>query len=108
RRPGLSTAVEPRALIPRLSPRDVAVAGAAAPAAQRAPAVAAAPPPATATPAALTAVSVEPTIVDDPAALAAVVAECRRAPLVALDPETTSLDPMRAALRRLFPAGPPG
>ena len=104
----LFTELEFRSLIPKLSSLDVAVAGAAAPAAQRAPAVAAAPPPATATPAALTAVSVEPTIVDDPAALAAVVAECRRAPLVALDTETTSLDPMRAALVGMSLAGAPG
>jgi len=102
----LFTELEFRSLIPKLSSLDVAVAGAAAPAAQRAPAVAVAP--ATATPAALTAVSVEPTIVDDPAALAAVVAECRRAPLVALDTETTSLDPMRAALVGMSLAGAPG
>jgi DNA polymerase-1 len=37
-------------------------------------------------------------IVDDPAQLAAVVAECRRARLVAVDTETTGLNPMRAAL----------
>jgi len=90
----LFTELEFRSLIPKLS--AVAVAGAVAPAAQRAPAVAAAP--ATAPPAALTAVSAEPTIVDVPEALAALVAECRGAPLVALDTETTSLDPMRAQL----------
>jgi DNA polymerase-1 len=37
-------------------------------------------------------------IVDDPADLAAVIAECRAAPLVALDTETSSLDPRRAEL----------
>ena len=37
-------------------------------------------------------------IVDDPAQLAAVIAECRTAPLVALDTETSSLDPLRADL----------
>src|SRR5438034_562802 len=37
-----------------------------------------------------------------------VVAECRRAPLVALDTETTSLDPMRAALVGMSLAGAPG
>ena len=47
-------------------------------------------------------------IVDDPAALAAVIAECRRAPLVALDTETTSLDPMRATLIGLSLATAPG
>jgi len=92
----LFTELEFRSLIPKLSALQVAVAGAVAPAAQRAPAVAAAP--ATAPPAALTAVSAEPTIVDVPEALAALVAECRGAPLVALDTETTSLDPMRAQL----------
>src|SRR2546426_299232 len=48
----LFTELEFRSLIPKLSSLDVAVAGAAAPAAQRAPAVAAAPPPATPPPAA--------------------------------------------------------
>jgi len=38
------------------------------------------------------------TVVSDPSQVAAVVAECRRAALVALDTETTSLDPMRAEL----------
>jgi len=37
-------------------------------------------------------------IVDDPAGLAELVAECRAAPMVALDTETTSLDPLRATL----------
>jgi DNA polymerase-1 len=37
-------------------------------------------------------------ILDDPAQLAAVIAECRTAPLVALDTETSSLDPRRAEL----------
>ncbi len=50
---------------------------------------AAEPPPATERPA---------QIVDDPAQLAAVIAECRAAPLVALDTETSSLDPRRAEL----------
>src|SRR5437870_1991172 len=94
----LFTELEFRSLIPKLASLQVAGAGAPAPAAPRAPVVAAVPAPATAAPGALAAVTAEPTIVDDPAALAAVVAECRRAPLVALDTETTSLDPMRAAL----------
>ncbi len=104
----LFTELEFRSLIPKLASLQVAGAGAPAPAAPRAPVVAAVPAPATATPAALTAVTAEPTIVDDPAALAAVVAECRRAPLVALDTETTSLDPMRAALVGMSLAGAPG
>ncbi|HEV8305934.1 MAG TPA: DNA polymerase I [Gemmatimonadales bacterium] len=37
-------------------------------------------------------------VLDDPTQLSAVIAECRRARLVALDTETTGLDPMRAAL----------
>ncbi|HEY6109496.1 MAG TPA: DNA polymerase I [Gemmatimonadales bacterium] len=37
-------------------------------------------------------------VVSDVAALAAAVAECRRAPLVAIDTEASSLDPMRARL----------
>ncbi len=37
-------------------------------------------------------------VVDEPAALAAVLAHCRRAPIVALDTETSSVDPMRAEL----------
>jgi DNA polymerase-1 len=37
-------------------------------------------------------------IVDDPTLLAGVVAACRAAPIMALDTETTSLDPMRAEL----------
>ena len=102
----LFTELEFRSLIPKLSALEVAVAGAAAPAAQRASAVAAAP--ATAPPAALTAVSAEPTIVDVPEALAALVAECRGAPLVALDTETTSLDPMRAQLVGMSLAVAPG
>src|SRR6266516_1225113 len=102
----LFTELEFRSLIPRLSSLEVAVARAAAPAAERAPAVAAAP--ATATPAVLAAVSADPTIVDAPAGLAALVAECRRAKLVALDTETTSLDPMRAELVGMSLAVAPG
>jgi len=104
----LFTELEFRSLIPKLASLQVAGAGAPAPAAPRAPVVAAVPAPATAAPGALAAVTAEPTIVGDPAALAAVVAECRRAPLVALDTETTSLDPMRAALVGMSLAGAPG
>ena len=72
--------LEFRSLIPKLEdlavvPTSVSTAG---------PAVAAAPPAAA--------------VVSDAALLAAVVAECRRAPLVAIDTEATSLDPMRARL----------
>src|SRR5438105_886689 len=57
---------------------------------------------------ALASAPAEPTIVDEPALLAAVVAECRRAPLVALDTETTSLDAMRAGLVGMSLAVAPG
>jgi len=83
----LFTELEFRSLIPKLDVFAAASEEAPAPA-PRAPAVAAAP-----SPAAVTA-----QIVDDPAELAAVVAGCRRAALVAIDTETTGLDPMRAEL----------
>ena len=91
----LFTELEFRSLIPKLASLEVA--------AQPAPAVAASLPAAT-TVAALA----EPTIVDDPQTLAAVVAECRGAPLVALDTETTSIDPMRAELVGMSLAAAPG
>ncbi len=47
-------------------------------------------------------------VVDDVAGLATVLAECRGAALVALDSETTSLDPMRARLVGLSLAVAPG
>jgi len=47
-------------------------------------------------------------IVDDPSQLAAVLAECRRTRLVALDTETTGLDAMRAELVGLSLAVAPG
>jgi len=49
-----------------------------------------------------------PAIVDDVARLAAVIADCRGAALVALDAETTSRDPMRARLVGLSLAVAPG
>src|SRR5207249_7672284 len=66
------------------------------------------PGPAVAGPPVRPALLVEATIVDDPGALAALVAECRRAPLVALDTETSSLDPMRAQLVGMSLAVAPG
>jgi len=47
-------------------------------------------------------------ILDDPARLAEVVAECRRTGLVAIDTETTALDPMRGSLIGLSLAVAPG
>jgi DNA polymerase-1 len=80
----LFTELEFRSLIAKLE-------GFAAPAVAGAPT----PPPPSPSPAPAAA----PTqVVDDPARLAAVIAECRRARLVALDTETTGLDPMRAVL----------
>ena len=104
----LFTELEFRTLIPKLEVLREVGAGAAAPsapAAQRAPAVAdgAAAPPAT-----LTAAPAEPTIVDDPAQVAAVVAECRRASRVALATATTSLDPLRGDLVGMSLAVSPG
>src|SRR5206468_6979802 len=48
------------------------------------------------------------TVLDDVGRVAGVIAEIRRAPLVALDVETSSLDPMRAALVGMSLAGAPG
>src|SRR5438105_3166649 len=93
----LFTELEFRTLIPKLEGLQEVGAGTpdtSAPAAQRAPAVA----DVSGVPATLTAASAEPAIVEDPAQLAAVVAECGRASLVALDTEATSLDPLRADL----------
>ncbi|MGH7548377.1 MAG: DNA polymerase I [Gemmatimonadales bacterium] len=86
----LFTELEFRSLIPKLEALGAAVGGGNAPAAQPAPAVAAPPPSAAPLP--------EPTIVDDPVGIGPVIAACRRAGLVALDTETSSLDPMRADL----------
>ena len=80
------TELEFRSLIPKLEDVADARAGAPVPAAQRAPVVAG--PPALAS----------ARVLDDPAQLAAVLAEVRRAPLVAIDTETSALDPMRAEL----------
>src|SRR5256714_925157 len=103
----LFTELEFRSLIPKLEGLEDVRAGTpdtSAPAAQRTPAVAAV----SGVPATLTEAPAEPTIVDELALLAAVVAECRRAPLVALDTETTSLDPLRAELVGMSLAVAPG
>ncbi len=106
----LFTELEFRTLIPKLAALEVGAAGGPAPPAQRAPAVAGhrAAPASAVAPAAPARPLVEPTIVDDPAMLEAVVAECRRAPLVALDLETSSRDPMRATLVGMSVAVAPG
>jgi DNA polymerase-1 len=82
----LFTELEFRSLIPKLDDFSDVTDEAPAPAAQRAPAARAAPSVASAQ------------VVDDPAQLAAVLEEIRRAPLVAIDTETSGLDPMRAEL----------
>ncbi len=99
----LFTELEFRSLIPKLSSLEPAPAGSTAPATHPVGVVAGAPSLATLTPA-----GAEPTIVDDPAKLAAAVAEWRRAPLLAVDTETTSLDPMRAELVGMSLAVAPG
>ena len=100
----LFTDLEFRSLIPKLSSLETAAAteGAAA-AAPRAPGVAAAPASAT-----LVAAQPDPTLVDDAAQITAMVAECRRATLLALDIETTSLDPLRADVVGMSLAAAPG
>src|SRR5207247_2403236 len=47
-------------------------------------------------------------IVDDPARLGEVIAECRRASIIALDVETSSLDPMRSEVIGFSLAVAPG
>src|SRR5207245_10299044 len=101
------TEVDLRSLRPHLDQLAVAPSDHSAPPppppppAQRAPLVAGStplsplaapstPPPVSVPSPALARPAAEPTIVDDPAALAVMVAECRRAPLVALETETSS------------------
>ncbi len=99
----LFTELEFRSLIPKLSSLEVAATRTPAAEVERAPAVTGPPSLATLKPA-----LVEPMIIDDPADLSAAVAEWRRAPLLALDTEATSLDPMRAELVGMSLAVGPG
>src|SRR5438132_663757 len=92
----LFTELEFRSLIPKLASLEPAATATAVAVTPRVPVATGAPSLATLTPA-----RAEPTILDDPAQLPAAVAEWRRAPLVALDTETSSLDPMRAELVRM-------
>jgi DNA polymerase-1 len=99
----LFTELEFRSLIPKLASLELAPATEAGPEpAPQAPGIAGAPASAT-----LVAAQPEPTIVDDAAQVAVMVAECRRATLLALDTETTSLDPLRADLVGLSLAAAP-
>ncbi len=84
----LFTELEFRSLISKLDVFADAAERAPAPAVQRAPAARGAPSP----------VPAATQVVDDSAQLAAVIADVRRATLVAVDTETTGLDPMRAEL----------
>ena len=90
----LFTELEFRSLISKLDVFAAAGEEAPGPATQRAPAVAGVPP----LPPPPSPVAAVTQIVSDPSQLAAVLAEIRRAPLVAIDTETTGLDPMRAEL----------
>ena len=97
----LFTVLEFRSLVPKLSSIDVA----AEPAPEARPAASVAGPLA---PATLVVAHSEPAILDDPTGLASAVAEWRRAPLIALDTETTSLNVMRAELVGMSLAVAPG
>ncbi len=99
----LFTELEFRSLIPKLASLEPAATATAVAVTPRVPVATGAPSLATLTPA-----RAEPTILDDPAQLPAAVAEWRRAPLVALDTETSSLDPMRAELVGMSLAVAPG
>ena len=99
----LFTELEFRSLIPKLASLEPAATATAVAVTPRVLVATGAPSLATLTPA-----RAEPTILDDPAQLPAAVAEWRRAPLVALDTETSSLDPMRAELVGMSLAVAPG
>jgi len=99
----LFTELEFRSLIPKLSSLELAATRTPAAEVERAPGVTGPPSLATLKPA-----LVEPRIIDDPADFSAAVAEWRRAPLLALDTEATSLDPMRAELVGMSLAVGPG
>ena len=99
----LFTELEFRSLIPKLASLEPAAPASAVTVAPRVPVVTGAPSLATLTPA-----RADPTILDDPGQLPAAVAEWRRAPLLALDAETSSRDPMRAELVGMSLAVAPG
>src|SRR5438552_4825293 len=99
----LLTQLEFRSLIPKLASLEPAATATAVAVTPRVAVATVAPSLPTPPPA-----RAEPTILDDPAQLPAAVAEWRRAPLVALDTETSSLDPMRADLVGMSLAVAPG
>ncbi|HTY05702.1 MAG TPA: DNA polymerase I [Gemmatimonadales bacterium] len=93
----LFTELEFRSLIPKVTGLEEAPASTPAPAAPLPAAPAApAPPP------------VPARVLDDVAGLATMIAECRQAPLLALDTEASSIDPLRASLVGLSLAVAPG
>src|SRR5579859_106627 len=101
----LFTELEFRSLIAKVTGPDAAVpARSSAPAAEPA-----APPAPAAAPQAVPAVAAVPArVLDDVAGLAAMIAECRRAPMIALDTEASAIDPLRASLVGLSIAVAPG
>ena len=90
----LFTELEFRSLIPKVTGLEEAPASTPAPAAPLP--AAPAPPP------------VPARVLDDVAGLATMIAECRQAPLLALDTEASSIDPLRASLVGLSLAVAPG
>ncbi|MGH7568749.1 MAG: DNA polymerase I [Gemmatimonadales bacterium] len=109
--------LEFRSLLPRLARLTAAAESSPPPSATSPPPLSLAPPTApTERPAAERAAPVRPAPAQEPGAevvdtlerLVAAIAECRRAPLVALDTETTAFDPMRADLVGLSLAVAPG
>src|SRR5690242_6237311 len=103
----LFTELEFRTLIPKLASVSVAAAGDLDAAETRAPVPPVAAPP-SALPATISDAKADPMIVTDPAQLPAVVAEGRRASLLALATRASALDPMRAELVGLSLAVAPG
>ncbi len=103
----LFTELEFRSLIAKVTGPDAAVpTRSPAPAAEPAALAATAP---AAAPQAVPAVAAVPArILDDVAGLAEMIAECRRAPMIALDTEASAIDPLRASLVGLSIAVAPG
>ncbi|HWH03296.1 MAG TPA: DNA polymerase I [Gemmatimonadales bacterium] len=95
----LFTELEFRSLIAKVTgPEPVASAPAPEPAAPAEPAAPSAP----------AAPAVPARLLDDVAGLAAMIAECRRTPMIALDTEASAIDPLRASLVGLSIAVAPG
>jgi DNA polymerase-1 len=93
----LFTELEFRSLIAKVTGPETSAPAPAAPVTPRGPA---APAPAIST--------IPARVLDDVAGLAGVIAECRRAPLIAIDTEASAIDPLRASLVGLSLAVAPG